>query len=207
MKNKKAVIQILPVIILAVVLVVVCFLPRVQKTKNIEVHFNEFSDVSKICELATLKCYYHNVGEWDKSPDGFFNHGLVRMGYKKFWIEYDGVVRVGIDVNDVKIGEPDKDGVVAVYVPEAKVLDVSADMDSMTDLISDTGWFETITAANKAEVFAEAQEKMREASETDNTILSQARNNAKELLKQYITKVGEQIGKSYTVQWTDDLLQ
>lgn len=207
MKNKSTVIQISIIIALMLVGIVVCFIPNKLKQKNTEVNFNEFSEVSKICELATLKCYYHNVGEWNESPDGFFNHGVVRLGYKKFWIEYDGIVKVGIDVNEVKINVPDKDDIVKVYVPEAKVLDVSADIDSMTEPISDKGWFETITAENKTAVFAESQKEMREAAEADDTILLQARNNAKGLLKQYIIKIGEQIGKTYTVQWIDNLPQ
>lgn len=207
MKNTKGIFSVVIVAVLMAVILFIWFIPGSQKEKNAKVSLDEFSEVSKICELATLKCYYHNVGEDDKSPDGFFNHGLVRVGYKKIWIEYDGIVRAGIDVNDVKISEPDKNGVVEVYVPEAKILDVSADIDSMTDPISDKGWFETITAQDKADLFAKAQKEMKEAAETDNTILSQARNNAKELLKQYIIKVGEQTGKNYTVQWIDSLPQ
>lgn len=32
----------------------------------------EFAAVNKICELATLKCYYHDVAEYEKQPNGFF---------------------------------------------------------------------------------------------------------------------------------------
>lgn len=205
MKNKKVIVQILPVIILFILLLAICLIPNNKKENRQEITFDNFSEVSKICELATLKCYYHNVGEWDKSKDGFFNHGLVRLGYKKFWMEYDGIVRVGIDVYNVKINAPDKNGVVDIYVPEAQILDVSADLASMNNLISDEGWFETITAAEKAELFAEAQSKMKETVAADNSILSQARNNAKGLLRQYVIKVGELTGNNYTVRWLDDL--
>ena len=59
--------------------------------------------VSKICELATLKCYYHDVAEETVEPAAPFRYGLFRFGYKKFWIEYDGIVELGIDADKVDI--------------------------------------------------------------------------------------------------------
>mgnify|MGYP002622998191 FL=1 len=119
-------------------------------------------------------------------------------------MEYDGIVQVGIDVNEVKVSSPDKDGVVQIYVPKAKILDVSSQIDSMKDPISDTGWFTSITTEEKAEAFAEAQAKMKEEAQSNGSILSQAQNNAKELLKQYVINVGKQMNKQYTIQWIDN---
>lgn len=164
---------------------------------------NEFSAVDKICELATLKCYYHDVAEFEKDAEGLFKYGLAKYGYKKLWMEYDGIVQVGIDVNEVKVSSPDKNGVVQIYVPEAKILDVSAQIDSMKDPITDTGWFTSITTEEKAQAFAAAQANMKEEAQSNGSILSQAQNNAKELLKQYVINVGKQLNKQYTVQWVD----
>lgn len=164
---------------------------------------NEFSAVDKICELATLKCYYHDVAEFEKDAEGLFKYGLAKYGYKKLWMEYDGIVQVGIDVNEVKVSSPDKNGVVQIYVPEAKILDVSAQIDSMKDPITDTGWFTSITTEEKAQAFAAAQANMKEEAQANGSILSQAQNNAKELLKQYVINVGKQLNKQYTVQWVD----
>lgn len=61
----------------------------------------DFSGVQSVAELATLKCYYHNVAKAEQ--DG----GLFDIGYKKVWVEYDGIVEVGVDVSQVTISEPD----------------------------------------------------------------------------------------------------
>lgn len=68
----------------------------------------DFSGVNKICELSTLRCYYHNVAELRKEPDGIFKYGLFNYGFKKLWIEYTGIVEVGIDVDQVQVYEPDE---------------------------------------------------------------------------------------------------
>ena len=68
---------------------------------------SEYSAVSDICELATLRSYYHNVAVYEEKPSGAvkvvsdiltwpFNN-LLKTGYKQFWLEYSGIVEIGID--------------------------------------------------------------------------------------------------------------
>lgn len=161
----------------------------------------EFSEVNRICELATLRCYYHNVAEYEKQPDGLFKYGLFKYGYKKMWMEYDGTVTVGIDVEKVQVKDTDENGVVRIYVPEAQILSVDADGEKMSDPITETGVFTEITSEEKAKAFSEAQKTMRKNAQSDVSIMKQARNNAKELLEQYIINVGENVGEEYKVEW------
>lgn len=161
----------------------------------------DFSGVDTICELATLECYYHNVVEYEKQPDGLFQYGLFQYGYKKMWMEYEGIIKVGIDVNEVQVEQPDENNVVRITIPDARVMDVDVDPYSMSDPIVDTGILTTITTEEKSQAFVETQKAMRESAENDGYILSQAQENAKKLLKQYVTKVGEQIGQNYTVEF------
>lgn len=187
--------------ILAAFVVFMWAFPNINATKASAA---EFSDVKKICELATLKCYYHNVTEYEKEPDGIFKYGIAQYGYKKIWMEYDGIVEVGIDISKVEVKDPDSSGAVRIYVPEAQILSVDADKDSMSTPIVKTGWLTKVTATEKAKAFSEAQKSMRQAAEEDSSIFSQAQDNAKELLKQYIVRVGKELGKKYTVEWIDE---
>lgn len=161
------------------------------------------SEITKICELATLRCYYHNVAEYEKRPEDIFKHGLFRYGYKRMWIEYSGIVDLGIDASAIKVGIPDQNGNIKIYIPEAKVLNVTADKKSLADPVVDVGVFTKISSEEEAEVFAKAQNDMREKAEQDQAILNQARNNAKELIQQYIINVGDMLGKHYEIAWED----
>lgn len=181
---------------LLIIALIIVFFPDKNNKKTENVDKTEFVAVNKICELSTLKCYYHNVAEYEKKPGGIFNYG-----YKKFWIEYDGIVEIGIDAAEVRLSEPDKDNVVTIYVPQAKIISVSVDEYSMSDPVVDTGIFTTITTQEKANAYAEAQANMRKSAQEDTNMLNQAYNNAKELLRQYVLNVGEQVGQSYTVRW------
>ena len=164
----------------------------------------DFSGVTKICELSTLKCYYHNVAELKKDPDGLFKYGWFKYGFKKLWMEYTGTIEVGIDVDQVEVNDPDENNVVYVYVPDAKIMNVSADADSMGEPISDTGIFTKITTEDQNNAFTAAQQAMEEEAGSDTQILNKAKENAKKLIEQYIINVGEEIGESYTVEWLSE---
>lgn len=198
--RKKEVVEYAFAFILIVLAVYVFSLPSAKTEEKASTA--EFSDVSRICELATLRCYYHDVAEYEKQPDGLFQYGLFQYGYKKFWLEYDGIVEVGIDVSQVQVERPDENGVVRIYVPDAQILNIGADETSMSVPIAETGVLTSITAEEKAQAFSDAQSAMRANAESDSSILSQAKNNAKELLKRYVLHVGEQIGQTYTVEWS-----
>ena len=76
----------------------------------------DFSGVTSVCELATLKCYYHNVAKEEIDASGPFAKWF-KTGYKKIWTEYSGIIEYGIDVSKVEVSEPDKDGVVTITIP------------------------------------------------------------------------------------------
>ena len=44
---------------------------------------------------------------------------------------------------------------------------------------------------------------MQKNAEADAGMLAQAKNNAKELLEQYVINAGEQTGKTYKVEWLE----
>ena len=90
----------------------------------------DFSGVTSVCELATLKCYYHNVAKAETESSGIFAKWL-KTGYKKIWTEYSGIIEYGIDISQVTVSEPDKNGVVTVTMPDAQVLNVDVDEDSL----------------------------------------------------------------------------
>lgn len=200
-KNRGGILTAIFILAIAVLLslsVINWIKPRSGEGTTIDIAEDAF--VSRICELATLKCYYHNVAEYENQAP-IFKYGLFRYDYKKFFIEYSGIVEVGIDASQIVISEPSADGTVEVHVPEAQILNVYADKDSLSEPISDVGLFTKVSAEEIATAFAEAQQAMREGAENDTSILSQAQQNAKDLLEYNIVNTGAQAGRKYTVKW------
>ena len=162
----------------------------------------DFSGITSVCELATLKCYYHNVAKAETEASGIFAKWL-KTGYKKIWTEYSGIIEYGIDISQVTVSEPDKNGVVTVTMPDAQVLNVDVDEDSLGTPLTDTGFLTSVTTEEKTTTLAGAQEAMEQQAKENTEMLSQAKARAKTLIEEYIKNVGESIGEEYTVEWKD----
>lgn len=167
-----------------------------------EIQTADFSGVTSVCELATLKCYYHNVAKAETEASGIFAKWL-KIGYKKIWTEYSGIIEYGIDISQVTVSEPDKNGVVTVTMPDAQVLNVDVDEDSLGTPLTDTGFLTSVTTEEKTTTLAGAQEAMEQQAKENTEMLSQAKARAKTLIEEYIKNVGESIGEEYTVEWKD----
>lgn len=191
----------------------ILFVPIGKQTPKY-LDLSEYSSIDSICELATLRSFYHNVAIYEEQPGGgnkFVNDvvlwpigGFIKTGYKQFWMEYSGIVETGIDASQIQINTPNAQGIVDVFIPDAKVLSVYADENSLSVPIRETGMFTTITGENQADAFAMAQSAMREEAENDKTLLKRAKNNAKLLLERYIINTGKEMGVDYLVNWIDN---
>ena len=162
----------------------------------------DFSEAKTICELATLKCFYHNSSELKVDSSKWLKY-LGNIGYKKAWIEYDGIAKLGIDASRVRI-EPTDNNKVKVYVPDAQILSTDVDLDSISESVSETGWFTKITTEERAAAQGKAQDDMRAKVESNTVLISQATQRAKEIIKGYILNTGNQIGVDYEIEWLEE---
>lgn len=159
----------------------------------------DFSNITSISELATLKSYYHNVAELEAESSGILS--FTGIGYKKIWIEYSGVVNFGIDMTKIEISQPSEDGTVSVVLPEAEILSLDLDETSFTLPLIDTGVFTKIT--KEEEIFAVdiAQKTMEEEALANKLLFTQAQQRAQELIEQFIINTGKVLGEDYSVKW------
>lgn len=158
---------------------------------------HESFDVQAICELATLKCRYHNVA-FMSARTGFLN-----LGHKEVWLEFDGYITIGIDVDEVYISDPSEDGIVQVYLPPSKILSSTIDKSTIQKPVSDTSLFVDITAEEELDIVEKAQAETENDAHTNTKIFGEADRNAKVIVEQYIVNIGKMTGKSYTVEWLD----
>ena len=157
----------------------------------------EASQMKAICELAVMDCYYHNVAKFkDEDAAGIF----FWQKDKHFWIEYSGVVSLGIDASQVAL-EVD-DTLVTITIPEAKVLRCQVDSNELSEdsyiVAKDSA---RISAEDEVAAFAQAQADLEETAASDTALLSSAQQRAQDLLEEYVQNIGEAVGKDYTIQW------
>ncbi|OUP64868.1 hypothetical protein B5F12_04265 [Pseudoflavonifractor sp. An176] len=119
---------------------------------------------------------------------------------KNFWIEYSGVVTLGIDASLVKVEVSGSE--VSITIPSASVLNCTVDSSSLTE-------DSFIVAKNSAKIQAEdevyafeaAQTYLEQAAADDTALLASAQQRAQELLEEYITNIGKAVGQEYTIKW------
>ena len=162
----------------------------------------EVDEMRAIANLATVDCYFHNVAKSDRE----MNPAWYQFWEKKnmrFWVEYDGKVTIGIDVNKLKV-EVGENNVVTITMPNAVVLDATVNEQSLTSESFDFDpKAKKPSPEEQTEAFKQAQSNMRETAEKNPVLMANAKANAKELLRNYVNSVGEAVGVQYTIEWED----
>lgn len=157
----------------------------------------QVSQMKSICELATMKCYYHNVAKYTKEDaSGFWFWTKDR----KFWVEYAGIVTIGIDTS--KINMEVKDDNVTITIPQAQVLSCKVDDATLTDesFIIAKGSAK-VEAEHQTAAFKDAQAKMQESASGDTVLLANAQQRAQKLIEDYVNNIGDCVGKKYKITW------
>ena len=184
---------------LAVFCLVVCmFFSACGKQEEAPKEDLSLTQMKSICELATLKTYYHNVAKITKEKDVLWWDTTAEL-----WIEYSGIVKLGVDITNLDMQVDGNQ--VTITMPKAKVLSYQVDQ---TSLDKDSYYTnreglgaEKINADDQTEAIKTAQENMLENVESDDSLLQQAEQRAQELLEQYVKNVGDAMGKTYEVSF------
>lgn len=155
------------------------------------------AQMKAICELAVMDCYYHNVAKFEQeNAEGM----LWWQKDKHFWIEYSGVVTLGIDASLVSVDV--KDTEVTITIPQATVLTCTVDSASLTkdSFIVEQGSAK-VDAADEIAAFGAAQAALKANASSDTTLLASAQQRVQTLLEDYIANIGSAVGREYTVKW------
>lgn len=158
----------------------------------------EMSQMKAICELAVMECYYHNVAKFEQ--DGGKTFLFFDKKDTEFWIEYSGIVKLGVDISQVKLEV--QDTVVTITLPKACVQSCQVDSATLSaeNFIVAQGSAE-VTAEQEIAAFDAAQTEMRKEAEGNTMLLAEAQQRAQSLLEDYVKNIGQVAGKEYTIRW------
>lgn len=189
--------------VLSAVLLIISVSGCVQKeNENIQEEKIEVTKMRAIAELATVECYFHNVAKFDQSNDKSWFE-FWKKENTKFWIEYDGIVTVGIKALDELKIEIDNE-TVNISLPHAEVITATVNPESLTE----NSFFYDVnsqkpTAEMETKAFEAAQNDMMNAAKENKALLVNAEDNAKELLKKYVQYIGDLMGIEYKINWIE----
>ena len=157
--------------------------------------------IQSICELATLKCYYHNTAKAVKSA----GTGLMHLGEEDtpYWFEYTAQATFGIDGHKVRVVVDGND--IIVYMPHSRILSIDVDPNSTTDPISKPRtWYRNdvhIEAQDITDALAEANINLKKEIMADEKQFLIAEKTAQDLIQNYIDQITAMSGTKYKVQW------
>lgn len=181
------------VVILSALILAAC--GASEKSKDVL----ELSQMKAIAELAVMECYYNNVAKFkEEEASGF----LFWKKDKHFWIEYNGVVSLGIDASKLEMEV--EDTVVKIHLPETKVLSYKVDPNSLTEeafVVEDDS--AKITAEDERIALTEAQKNMLDTATRDTALMNSARTRVKKLLEGYVQNLGDHLNIEYKIEWID----
>ena len=159
--------------------------------------------IRAVCNLATLECVYHNVARSEKKKGSGLNNLL--KADRKYWVEYSGTVKLGVDMakGDIKV----EDGTIIVYMPDAEILSIEEDPSSEKEPITDKDksfiMKNPIQSDDITETIKSSQESVKEQIMNNTSLLRDAKERAKKLIENYIRQIEDAIGAEYKIEWRD----
>ena len=182
---------------LSVILIIMMCFSSVSCAKEIKNISPETSQMKSICELAVMECYYHNVAKYkEENATGM----LWWEKDRHFWMEYAGVVTIGIDATQLSIEVKDEN--VTITIPPAKVLGCKVDETTLTEdsfIVAKNS--AKVEAEHQTEAFKSAKDKLESEAKSNFTLLAAAQQRVQKLLEDYVTNIGNSVGKTYKIKW------
>ena len=182
---------------LSVILIIMMCFSSVSCAKEIKNIAPETSQMKSICELAVMECYYHNVAKYkEENATGI----LWWEKDRHFWMEYAGVVTIGVDTSLMNIEVKDEN--VTITIPPAKVLGCKVDETTLTEdsfIVAQNS--AKVEAEHQTEAFKSAKDKLESEAKLNFTLLAAAQQRVQKLLEDYVTNIGNSVGKTYKIKW------
>lgn len=156
-------------------------------------------EIKEIGELATIEYRYTNVGTLDASKK-LFNTDFDLPGTKKTVVmTMDGVIKVGVDVNGIKISANEASKTIKITLPKAILLSNELDENSIQIYDETSGLFNPITLEDNSALRNEIKIKSEENAR-GNGVFEQAEENAKNILLCILEAIPG-LKDTYTIQF------
>ena len=160
--------------------------------------------IKQICELETLTVKCNDVVKGKKKAGKGWTHILEKD--RVYWIEYTGIVEMGVNADDAVIEVSDDK--VYITLPEAEVLDVYVDPESINKdsiYVSNDNFINPneFTVKNQSKIIKAAQKQLETAFEKDKEIKEETTRATKKAIENYVNKLGESFDIDYEIIWKE----
>lgn len=152
--------------------------------------------ISEISELATLHHHYRKNANFQDAKKllEYIPDWRINKSIKEFSLVYQGDVKLGYDLKDIKILVEPNTQSIFIYLPEPKILSHSIDFESIQILWERQGWFNNIRFEDFKQFFISEQKKYEQENSAE--LKRRAREHAMKLIQ---LRLGTTIERGYKV--------
>ena len=152
--------------------------------------------ISEISELATLHHHYRKNANYQDAKKllEYMPDWRINKSIKEFSLVYEGDVKLGYDLKDIKILVEPNTQSIFIYLPEPRILSHSIDFESIQILWERQGWFNNIRFEDFKQFFISEQKKYEQENSAE--LKRRAREHAMKLIQ---LRLGTTIERGYKV--------
>ena len=185
-KNYKVCIGVGGVILIIIVAIILGIMLQPKEGEFTVISESSLREVLEIEELSTLEYFYNSIATQNiKDSDKI-----------KYHVRYEGMVRLGIEFDDIAINVDDDNKKIIVTVPEIKVIDCSVDQETM-EFIFIKEKYETESVL--VEAYKLCKEDLEEKVVESNSLFELAKENAVSSIEALLLPWIEQVDEEYVV--------
>ena len=142
------------------------------------------SEIRNIAELATVEYLFTDAAQFSDSKE--IKGWSIPLTEKSFLMKWNGVIKAGINVDDIDVDVDNENMIITLTMPEAVILSYDVDESSVEVLDEKDNIFNNITVEDKVG-FDEATENAMKERAIENGLLDQALEQAKTTIKGLLT--------------------
>lgn len=163
--------------------------------------------INEISELATLHHHYRKNANYQDAKKllEYMPEWWINQSIKEFVLVYEGDVKLGYDLKDIKINVEPLSRTIFIYLPEPKILSHSINFESIDVLWEKSGWLNNIKFEDFKQFFIAEQKRYEE--ENIDELKRRAREHAMRIILLYLgsaVKLAEPVEdskKSFIRNW------
>ena len=163
--------------------------------------------INEISELATLHHHYRKNANYQDAKKllKYMPEWRINQSVKQFMLVYQGDVKLGYDLKDIKINVEPLSRTIFIYLPEPKILSHSINFESIDVLWENSGWLNNIKFEDFKQFFIAEQKRYEE--ENIDELKRRAREHAMRIILLYLgsaVKLAEPVEdskKSFIRSW------
>lgn len=198
-RNKKIKFSITSFVIFLALIVIVFFVSLFQIKQNSKPEITSDLINNRLVEakeLTTLKYYYTNMGKFENQND--FYGWKVPFTTKSFIVSYDGIINVGVNLNNSTIDLKDKN--IKITIPNSEILSHEIDENSLQVFLEKDSIFNPLKIEDY-QGFSKDQKQDVERKAISKGLLIEANEKSEKAIRQLLKMGGDLEGYTIKVEF------